>query len=76
MPTKTLCIPADEFLRTYKKAQGTPQTKFEYPQTEAQEIGWDTRPLVSTRAPHSSPEPTCAEESMQTLITHILVSVM
>ena len=37
---------AEEFLQTYRKAQGTPQTKYSYPQTEAQEIGWDTKPLV------------------------------
>ena len=31
----------------YKKAQETPQKKYNFPQTEAQEIGWDTKPLVS-----------------------------
>jgi hypothetical protein len=36
----------DEFLQTYRKAQGTPRTRYSYPQTEAQEIGWDTKPLV------------------------------
>ena len=35
-----------EFLETYRKAQGSPQSKYTFPQTEAQEIGWDTKPLV------------------------------
>ena len=40
-------LPSEEFLGVYKKAQETPQKKFDFPQTEAQEIGWDTNPLVS-----------------------------
>ena len=40
-------ILADEFLGVYKRAQETPQKKYNFPQTEAQEIGWDTKPLVS-----------------------------
>ena len=32
----------------YEKAQQLPTEKLEYPITEAQEIGWDTTPLVST----------------------------
>jgi len=31
----------------YEKAQQLPTEKLEYPITEAQEIGWDTTPLVS-----------------------------
>ena len=38
---------SDEFLGVYKRAQETPQKKYDFPQTEAQEIGWDTKPLVS-----------------------------
>ena len=38
----------DEFLGVYKGAQETPQKKYDFPQTEAQEIGWDTKPLVSS----------------------------
>ena len=30
----------------YKTAQQLPTEKLEYPITEAQEIGWDTTPLV------------------------------
>ena len=39
-------VHTEEFLQTHKKAQCTPQSKYDFPQTEAQEIGWDTRPLV------------------------------
>jgi hypothetical protein len=35
-----------EFIKSYQKAQQTPTEKFQVPQTEAQEIGWDTTPLV------------------------------
>ncbi|CAI7993860.1 Protein FAM183A [Geodia barretti] len=35
-----------EFLQTYREAQGAPRSRYSYPQTEAQEIGWDTKPLV------------------------------
>lgn len=31
----------------YEKAQKLPTEKWDYPITEAQEIGWDTTPLVS-----------------------------
>ena len=41
------CIPPEEFLGVYNNAQETPQKKYDFPQTEAQEIGWDTTPLVS-----------------------------
>lgn len=34
----------EEFLKTHKRAQETPQKKYEFPQTEAQEYGWDTSP--------------------------------
>ena len=37
---------AEQFLEVYKRAQDIPQRKYECPQTEAQEIGWDTKPLV------------------------------
>merc|ERR1712224_276047 len=36
----------DDFLKVIKSAQQTPVDKFEYPQTEAQEIGWSTTPLI------------------------------
>jgi len=34
----------EKFLEVFKRAQETPQTKYSFPQTEAQEIGWDTCP--------------------------------
>jgi len=34
-------------LKAYKKAKGTPQDRYSFPQTESQEIGWDPKPLVS-----------------------------
>lgn len=37
---------AELFQLTYKKAQQVPQDKFEYPVTEAQEIGWFSASLV------------------------------
>lgn len=37
----------DNFLEVIKKSNETPVKKFEFPQTSAQEIGWDTEPLVS-----------------------------
>lgn len=42
-----LLVWTEEFLRIYEKAQQLPTEKLEYPITEAQEIGWDTTPLVS-----------------------------
>lgn len=36
----------EEFLGVYNNAQETPQKKYDFPQTEAQEIGWDTTPLI------------------------------
>lgn len=36
----------EKFLEVFKRAQETPQTKYSFPQTEAQEIGWDTAPLI------------------------------
>ena len=36
----------DDFLQVIKGAHQTPVEKFEFPQTEAQEIGWSTSPLV------------------------------
>ena len=35
------------FLQVYQNAQKTPKEKYQLPQTEAQEIGWDITPLVS-----------------------------
>ena len=35
-----------QFLTVYKHAQEVPTAKYEYPQTEAQEYGWVTKPLV------------------------------
>ncbi|XP_062509229.1 cilia- and flagella-associated protein 144-like [Corticium candelabrum] len=41
---------ADEtFLKIFRSAQETPKQKYEFPKTEAQEIGWDTTPLVNPR---------------------------
>jgi len=37
----------------YKTAQQLPTEKLEYPITEAQEIGWDTAPLVCVIDVHS-----------------------
>ena len=37
----------DAFLQVIKRSNQTPVEKFEFPQTEAQEIGWCTDPLVS-----------------------------
>jgi len=36
----------DAFLKVIKRAHQTPVEKFEFPQTEAQEIGWMTKPLI------------------------------
>lgn len=38
--------PSDNFLEVIKKSNETPVKKFEFPQTSAQEIGWNTEPLV------------------------------
>jgi hypothetical protein len=35
-----------QFLTVYKHAQEVPTAKYEYPQTEAQEYGWVTKPLI------------------------------
>lgn len=35
-----------EFLQIYRRAQDVPPNKYDLPLTEAQEIGWDTQPLV------------------------------
>ena len=40
-------LPPDHFLRIIKRSYQEPVKKFEFPQTEAQEIGWNHRPLVS-----------------------------
>ena len=37
---------AGDFLKVYKRAKGPPQNRYPFPQTEAQEIGWDPKPLV------------------------------
>merc|ERR1712136_382607 len=37
----------DDFLNVIKAANQTPVEKFEFPQTEAQEIGWSTDPLIN-----------------------------
>jgi hypothetical protein len=42
-------VPDEKFLKIFHRAQETPQQKYEFPQTEAQEIGWDTTPLVSPK---------------------------
>lgn len=39
--------PLDNFLEVIKKSNETPVKKFKFPQTSAQEIGWNTEPLVS-----------------------------
>ena len=39
----------DDFLQVIKRANQTPVEKFDFPQTEAQEIGWSTKPLVSKK---------------------------
>ncbi|KXJ19231.1 protein FAM183B [Exaiptasia diaphana] len=36
----------DNFLRVIKRAHKTPVQKFEFPQTSAQEYGWNTDPLI------------------------------
>ncbi|XP_065834626.1 cilia- and flagella-associated protein 144-like [Oscarella lobularis] len=38
----------EDFLKIFRRAQETPQQKWSLPQTEAQEIGWDTTPLIKT----------------------------
>ncbi len=40
------CLLVEQYLQVYRRAQDIPQRKFDFPQTEAQEIGWDTKPLV------------------------------
>ena len=40
---------SDAFLQVIKRSNQTPVEKFEFPQTEAQEIGWCTKPLVSVK---------------------------
>lgn len=42
-----MSISLGNFLQVYQKAQKTPKEKYQLPQTEAQEIGWDITPLVS-----------------------------
>ena len=42
-------LPLDAFLKVIKRAHQTPVEKFEHPQTEAQEIGWMTKPLVGIK---------------------------
>ena len=37
------------FLQVIKKSAETPVEKFDAPQTEAQEIGWNTKPLIDHR---------------------------
>ncbi len=44
--TPILSFLVEQYLEVYRRAQDIPQGKFEFPQTEAQEIGWDTKPLV------------------------------
>lgn len=39
--------PVDNFLEVIKKSSQTPVKKFQFPQTSAQEVGWNTDPLVS-----------------------------
>jgi len=39
--------PSDNFLEVIKKSNETPVKKFQFPQTSAQEVGWNTEPLVS-----------------------------
>ena len=41
-------VRVEDFLKIFRRAQETPQQKWSLPQTEAQEIGWDTTPLVSS----------------------------
>ena len=41
---------SDAFLQVIKRSNQTPVEKFEFPQTEAQEIGWCTKPLVSFKS--------------------------
>lgn len=36
----------DNFLRIIKRAYQEPVNKYEFPQTESQEIGWDYKPLL------------------------------
>lgn len=38
--------PLDNFLEVIKKSNETPVKKFKFPQTSAQEVGWNTDPLV------------------------------
>ena len=42
-----ILISPDNFLEVIKKSNETPVKKFQFPQTSAQEIGWNTEPLVS-----------------------------
>ncbi|XP_065174430.1 cilia- and flagella-associated protein 144-like [Sycon ciliatum] len=34
------------FLKVYRQSIRAPQEKYDFPQTEAQEVGWDNKPLV------------------------------
>ena len=43
----TILVFTDHFLEVIKKSNETPVKKFQFPQTSAQEIGWNTEPLVS-----------------------------
>ncbi|PFX20871.1 protein FAM183B-like [Stylophora pistillata] len=36
----------DNFLEVIKKSNETPVKKFKFPQTSAQEVGWNTEPLI------------------------------
>ena len=40
-------VSLDNFLEVIKKSNETPVKKFKFPQTSAQEVGWNTEPLVS-----------------------------
>lgn len=42
-----MTLSLDTFLEVIKKSNETPVKKFQFPQTSSQEIGWNTKPLVS-----------------------------
>ena len=47
------CLHSEAFLKTYKGAQQVPRQKYDLPVTEAQEIGWESTPLVIVIHAHS-----------------------
>lgn len=46
---KVFCVFLEHFLKVINRANQEPVKKYTYPQTESQEYGWITKPLVCTQ---------------------------